>query len=481
LKLDTHGIRFRFWLAFFLLAVGIIMFIGLLQIGLIRPYYRNSKIRSVSTLADTIETDLIKEDDADSAKDALQAVVNNDACIVMYNDADELVYETDSLGSSCIFNVPSDTQSAELSSASSMKKTITANDGEYSENLTNPTTGQEMIFYGRKITSDLQTYYLYVNSPLEPVDSIVSFFTGQYALYTVLAVAVASVVAFYISSMITRPITRMTKQARKLANADYSASFDGGSFTETNELAKTLNDADEKLSKIDLLRRDLIANVSHDIRTPLTNIRAYAEMIRDISGNNPEKREKHLNIIIRETEYMAQLTNEMSELSQMQSGNYELHKENMDLAEKIREIIELDQSLIDKAGILLIVNVPDELTVYADPVKIGQVFANYLSNAIKHTPSGKSITVSAYTLSDEETVHFEVKDDGEGIPASELPYIWDRYQKSSHTFSRNMTSTGLGLAIVKAIAVTHGAAYGVRSKEGNGSTFWFELRETHEA
>ena len=127
------------------------------------------------------------------------------------------------------------------------------------------------------------------------------------------------------------------------------------------------------------------------------------------------------------------------------------------------------------------VDIPDVLTVYADEIKISQVIANYLSNAIKHTPQGKSIWIRAWMKDDEETVRVEVEDEGECIDPADIPYIWDRYQKSSHSFSRSMTSTGLGLAIVKGIADAHGAGYGVDSEPGEGTTFWLELRETHEA
>ena len=125
-----------------------------------------------------------------------------------------------------------------------------------------------MIVFSRLVHASLSNYYMIVNAPLEPVDSVVSFFSQQYLFYTLIAIIVASFVALYISSKITQPIVKMKKEAQKLANADYSVSFTGGSFTETKELANTLNDTKDKLEKIDELRRDLIANVSHDIRTP---------------------------------------------------------------------------------------------------------------------------------------------------------------------------------------------------------------------
>ncbi|MCH3961995.1 MAG: HAMP domain-containing histidine kinase [Solobacterium sp.] len=479
MKLDRYGIRFRVWLAFFLLALVIVLFIGVLQIGLIRPYYRNAKIRTVQTVTDNIQADLIDNGTVTGINHALQEAVDNNACVFIYNDQGSLIYRADSLGTGCIFNEES-ILPEELATAED--RIAVLQDGtDYSNNIVNTVTGQEMILYGRKISDVLGNYYLFINSPLEPVDSVVTFFSNQYLAYMLLALAGASLLAFYISARLTKPIREMKQQAQKLANADYSASFDGGEFTETKELASTLNGANEMIKRTDELRRDLMANVSHDIRTPLTNIKAYAEMIRDVSGKDPEKREKHLNVILRETDYMNSLVNDMSELSQMQSGTYQLHLANMDLSMKIRQILETDQPLIENGKLKIVTEIPETLTMYADETKIGQVISNYLSNAIKHTPAGKTITVRAFILKDEETVHFEVQDEGEGIPKEELPLIWNRYQKSSRSFSRSLTSTGLGLSIVKAIADAHHGTCGASSTLGKGSTFWFELKETHEA
>lgn len=479
MKLDHNGIRFRVWLAFFLLALGIVLFIGVLQVGLIRPYYRNAKIRTVQTVTNNIQSDLIDKGTVSGINDALQEAVDNNACVVIYNDSGSLIYRADSLGTGCIFNGESSLP-AELATVDD--RIALLEDGtDYSHNLTNTVTGQEMIVYGRRIADVLGNYYIFINSPLEPVDSVVSFFSTQYVMYMLLALAGASLLAFYIARRITKPIVDMKLQAQKLAKADYSASFNGGEFTETKELASTLNGANDMIRKTDELRRDLMANVSHDIRTPLTNIKAYAEMVRDVSGDDPQKREKHLNVIIRETDYMNNLVNDMSELSRMQSGTSELHMANMDMALKIREILEMDAPLIESGKLKIVAEIPDTLTVYADETKIGQVIANYLSNAIKHTPAGGTIYVRASMLKDEETLHFEVQDEGEGISPEELPLIWNRYQKSSRTFSRTLTSTGLGLAIVKAIADVHHGTCGAESEPGKGSTFWFELKETHEA
>ena len=177
---------------------------------------------------------------------------------------------------------------------------------------------------------------------------------------------------------------------------------------------------------------------------------------------------------------MNTLVDQMSELSQMQSGNYQLHKKNVDIVQVIQQVVDMDTPSIMEAHLQIHMDMPESLTMYADEGKILEVVHNYLTNAIKHSHDGGLITIRAYILDDEETIRVEVKDEGEGIPIEEIPFIWNRYQKASRSFYRSLNSTGLGLSIVKAILDAHGAKYGVESKVNEGSTFWFEIQETHE-
>jgi len=265
----------------------------------------------------------------------------------------------------------------------------------------------------------------------------------------------------------------MHHPATELASGNYDVNFNGGPFTELDDLASTLNSATEKLSKVDELRKDLIANMSHDIKTPLTMIKAYAEMIQDISGDNPVKRNEHLDVILKEVDYLDHLVTDMSELSKMQSGNFEIKLSQFDLVEEIEDIVFLMQGLCEENSIQMSVSAPEVVLVSADRVKIKQVIYNFVSNAIKHSGSGTSVQIE---VTDRDgIVKVMVKDNGPGISEVDLPYIWDRYYKIDKGFRRSSKSTGLGLAISKAILDTHGANYGVLSNEGKGSCFWFEL------
>lgn len=482
LKFDFRGIRFRMMLAFLALALSVIFLLGALQISLIRPYFRQSKTASIKGIAAGIQEMLLSPDGGKSSdvENAFQQAVESNACVVIYNADNEAVYAADMLGTGCVFNSAVTTDSEfNFHDAVSLRTLVDTNGGEYSITVMNTRTSQEMIVYGIAVHETLADYYMYFNTPLEPADSLITLFSNQYLIYTVGVIFFAVLSAYWFSGRLADPIVRMRKEAARLSDADYDVHFDGGSFSETKDLASALNKAADELEKTDELRRDLMANVSHDIRTPLTNIRAYAEMVRDISGADQEKRTKHLNVIIRETEYLNRLVNEMSELSLMQSGNYVLERSNVDISEKLHEIAEMNDPLIKKSGLELIIEADEHCIIYADDLKIKEVIHNFLTNAIRHSESGGRIWMRAYEA-EEGVVRVEVQDEGDGIAEEDLDKIWDRYQKSSRSFTRNTNSTGLGLSIVKAILDAHHAQYGVQSTLGKGSTFWFAFGEYDE-
>ena len=206
---------------------------------------------------------------------------------------------------------------------------------------------------------------------------------------------------------------------------------------------------------------------------PLTMIRSYAEMIRDLSGDNPEKRNAHLQVIIDEANRMSRLVGDMATITAMQTKKMVLHKEASDLSAMTASILASYEILQEQEGYDFKFNAPKECFVYADADKIKQVIANLTGNAVKYCGEDKVIEVSIRRIG--KVFRLEVSDHGPGIKPEELPHVWDRYYKTSTNYVRETSGTGLGLSIVKEILTLHGANYGVESKVGKGSTFWFEL------
>lgn len=454
--------------------------LGFLLIVLIKPYYRQDRIKTIDTISNTIESLLlnnnVNETDIDTTA---KLVVGNNACTIIFNENGKEIYSSDSLGQLCMLNkqIGFEDESYIIKNEPEKFIAMLKENSPLTITLNSDITNTEMIMYGKQFKSNLANYYLAINTPLEPVESYVDFILNQYLYIALFVIVVSLVVSFFLAKRISRPIVKMKNEANKLAQGNYDAKFETNSFSEINDLAITLDDATDKLSQVNDLRKDLVANVSHDIKTPLTMIQAYAEMIKDISGDDPIKRNEHLDVILKETEYLNKLVTDMSELSKLQSGVIEINKDNFDFKECTQKVIELLRQLIVDKNIELITNL-DEAMLYADEIKISQVIYNFLSNAIKHSDNNGKIVINI--IDSEDKVKLEVIDYGDGISEEILPYIWDRYYKVDKNFNRSVNSTGLGLAIAKAILEAHNAKYGVNSKLKEGSTFYFELSKDYE-
>ncbi len=218
------------------------------------------------------------------------------------------------------------------------------------------------------------------------------------------------------------------------------------------------------------LRRELIANISHDLRTPLTMITGYGEVMRDLPGENTPE---NVQTIIEESRRLTALVNDMLDLSKLQSGMQTLHKAPFSLTRSICGILRRYAKLTEQDGYHIDFLYDEDATVDADEMKLSQVVYNLINNAVAYTGEDKKVTVRQ--VLSPASVRIEVEDTGEGIAPEDLPYIWDRYYRVDKIHKRAQIGTGLGLSIVKTILDLHRARYGVTSEKGRGSTFWFEL------
>lgn len=316
---------------------------------------------------------------------------------------------------------------------------------------------------------------LYIFSPLFPVASTVDILSDQLKYVTLISLGLAFALSLLISSRVSKPIVNITKSASKLAEGNYEVHFEGGRYSEIAQLADTLNYTSRELAKADNLQKDLIANVSHDLRTPLTMVKSYAEMIRDLSGNNPEKRNAHLQVIIDEADRLNLLVADLLTLSKMQSGVDVLNITKFCLRDSILSILNSYRLLEEEEGYYFTYQCDPNIIVTGDEARIKQVLSNLVNNAVRYSGEDKNISITVTEKGD--SIRCEVSDAGQGIRSEDLEHIWERYYKSSSNHSRNTMGTGLGLSIVKEILLLHKASFGVTSKLNEGSTFWFALKK----
>lgn len=327
---------------------------------------------------------------------------------------------------------------------------------------------QESIYYARTVAkSDGTKVLILLSSMISPVDATVNTLRIQLIYITVVMLVIALFLALFLAKHISRPIVKINDTAKTLAQGNYDVTFNETGYREIAELGHTMNYATTELSKTEALRRDLIANVSHDLRTPLTMITGYSEVMRDLPGENTPE---NVQIIIDEATRLTTLVNDMLDISKLQSGTQPYNRTDFNLTESIRTILLRYSKLTDYN---ITFTADRDVVVNADELKISQVVYNLVNNAITYTGSDKVVDIRQ--ILHDGKVRVEVRDTGEGIPQDKLNDIWDRYYKVDKAHKRAQIGTGLGLSIVKTILDMHGGAYGVQSQEGCGSTFWFEL------
>ena len=467
-NIDRNSLKFKIWCYFAMFAALLMAILWFLQIFFLDTYYEEMKISETRKVARSIisnygRADLVEYISSISYKNDMFIHIESSDGTIIFSPANR-----DQM------RIPT---SAYLMEMSVIRKNLIRSGGNtVSIMLSDPGRKNNTLAYGAYLDQTPgREVILYLFSPLFPVESTVDILANQLRYVTLISLILAFILSFLISNRVSKPIIHITDSASKLAEGNYSVVFEGGRYSEIARLADTLNHTSGELAKSDNLHKDLIANVSHDLRTPLTMIKSYAEMVQDLSGDNPEKRNAHLQVIIDEADRLNLLVNDLLVLSKMQSGVETLKISNFRLYDTITSTLNTFALYLEQQGFEVTIECDQDIFITGDELRIRQVFSNLISNAIRYTSDRNNISIKV--SESERHVRCEVSDSGQGIPAEELDHIWDRYYKSSSNVSRNTSGTGLGLSIVKEILLLHRAKFGVISKIGEGSTFWFELNK----
>jgi signal transduction histidine kinase len=263
-----------------------------------------------------------------------------------------------------------------------------------------------------------------------------------------------------------KPIGDVMDAAGRIAEGDLSARAPVHGPPDVRNLAGAFNRMADRLERNERQRRDLLADVAHELRTPLSVIRGRVEGMRD---GLYEVDAEHLGLIEQETEVMARLLGDLQLLSNAEAGALPLHRERLEPMELVDAAVAAYRTQADEAGVALETRSEGGVPpLDVDRVRIGEVLSNVIANAIRHTQAGGSVTVAV--SSSGEGVSFEIADTGEGISADELPTVFDRFAKSPES-----RGAGLGLAIAKSLVQAHGGTISAESEPGRGTTIRFVL------
>lgn len=457
MKKHNSSIQFKTLTLLILFSVAILVVMWFFQIIFLRVYYEKYQLKSLRHVEKVLNRQKYTLDEIE------RIAYDNDICIeYFYNDR---YYLFNGLNNDCLLNTKSEGI-----------KNIIINfiDSDKSREvikLNNPNNDSKSIMYNIKVNDG----YLFLNTSLEDVDSITSILRNKLIYVTMIIIVLAILMSFHLSKMLNEPIINITNEAKKLSKGNLKLNFEESNIKEIDELANTLIYANNEINKTDELRRDLLSNVSHDLKTPLTMIKAYAEMLRDIDNLSDDKKRENLNIIIDETDRLNILVNDILNLSKLESNKEILDKSEFDLVELIKKIVKKFDILVEKEKYEFILDMPKKAYVFGDKNKISQVIYNLVNNSVNYT--GKDNKVYINVIENKKSYLVEIKDTGKGIKEEELNIIWDKYYKNEKNHKRNKVGTGVGLSIVKNILESHQFKYGVTSTINKGTTFYFEIEK----
>jgi len=331
----------------------------------------------------------------------------------------------------------------------------------------------DTIIEGQKVLSKQGiNLYFYVSTVITPSHYVIEILVAVLSVVTVIGVAIMLVLAMQFSKKISTPIEEVASKAKQISSKDLDIQFSNREYKEVSELSDTLNYAITEIKQSEQIQKDVIANVSHELRTPLTIVRSYAEMIRDLSVDNPEKRTQHLNVILQETERLEYLVNDLLDLSKLRAGTYAYEFDYFNLATNLEKMNDFYKNKFKDFTFEF--EYPSRINIFADEKRIEQVIFNFINNAINYSKDNKKVIVRVKKDNENNIWRVEVQDFGVGIKKEDQATIFERHFRANNT-KRVTVGSGIGLFLVKQILSYHNFKFGVESEVGKGSTFYFEI------
>ena len=460
LKPKNKTLRLKIWCYLAIFSIFILALLWLFQGLFFDKYYEVAKSKELSNIADK----LIDSYSTQEFIDILDELsYKKGICIEVVIDGSSR-YNSSGYNRGCIIDLKG--------SASYKQDFIESEKEKQAYRITNQLFDNEILLYGIKLDDNV---YVYINTSLVPLDSATILLKKQLIIISFAILGLSVLIAYFISKVISKPIEALSNNASKVSKGDYKGIFASGTdIIEIKNLEDNLNYMKDEFVKTDELRSDLLANVSHDLKTPLTMIKAYAEMVRDLTYDNEKKRNDNLNVIIAESERLNILVNDILTLSTIQAQTKSLVSEEFDLDKLIKTILKRYDVLVEQEHYQFIYeNNEKNCFVLADYKQIEQVIYNILNNAINYTGDDNKVYIKV--ISNNNYYRVMVTDTGKGISDDEIKDIWTRYYHSDKKHKRGKIGTGLGLSIVKNILDNHKFSYGIERTTEKGTTFYFEI------
>ena len=342
------------------------------------------------------------------------------------------------------------------------------------------------------------SFWIYVRSNYQGIRESAAI-SNEFLAYAGIGVTILCVlIMIFVSNQYTKPILALARLAQRMEELNFNVRYEENRRDEIGVLGHSMNSLSDKLQEtilelktannelqLDLQRRseqeqmrqEFLANVSHELKTPIALIQGYAEGLQENVNDDPESRDFYCEVIVDEADKMNKMVKRLLSLNQLEFGNGQVHLEHFDVQEVIKSVLASSEILFRQKEITLSFNESEPVYVWADEYMTEEVVMNYVSNAVNHTGGERIIEVKIQSV--EGHARVSVFNTGEKIPEEEIGKIWNKFYKVDKARTREYGGNGIGLSIVKAIMEAHNQRFGVKNYD-NGVEFWFELDEKAE-
>ena len=439
----------------------IIGFIYLFQTAFLENFYKIQKIETISNIGNLIAEHLDEKNLPDKLE---QMQLNNEVCVRVISG------KSDVTGNACALNRLDKAQIASIY----METLASGGEKLFSNYRFIVAMGEprDLYIYAKTTTYGSEEILILVSSLVSPLGATVETLKSQYPFVASIVVVMILLMALIISKMIITPIKKIEEEATALPLGQYDGREVKSSIAELSSLNDTLVQANEQINKAALAKKELIANVSHDLRTPLTMISGYGELIRDF----PEEQNKeNIEVIINEANRLSRLVDDLLDLGKLDGQNVQMQLQPIEVAELITTVYRQYEEFCSQNQIEFSKQIEASGSFRGDYGRLQQVLYNFMANAINYNNKKERKIVIGSRLLDNGRICIYVYDNGPGIKEEDKELIFERYYKVDKEHKRASLGSGIGLAICKEVLVAHGFKFGVDSKLDEYSVFYFEV------
>ncbi|MBR5340327.1 MAG: HAMP domain-containing histidine kinase [Erysipelotrichaceae bacterium] len=448
-------------LVFVVAVMGLVYFV---QTTFLDDFYKANKIKSLQSVGASVSS-LIGDDSFEDEIEYL--MMSNEVCVRVVSNNENYSYS----GACTLRGLDNLTINAIASEVDAMDNDEKLFDNfHYQRDFRDKP--EDVYIFAKLLNINNEKAMVLVSSGITPLSATISTIKSQYVLILAIIIVMTLILALILSRYILRPIKQINAESKNLSRGEYDSKAVKVVSKEFEELNETLENANEDILKADKAKKELLGNVSHDLRTPLTMIVGYGEMIRDLPE---EDNEENINVIIDEARRLSTLVDDLIDISKIDAIKLELNKEDISLNELLNSVYKQYEKYCKTQNIDFKLQLSDDVTINVDVKRIKQILYNFVNNSLNYnTKENQEVILGAEKIDDFYRVY--VYDNGEGIEEKDINNIWDRYYKVDKEHKRHHIGSGIGLSLAKELLTAHGMNYGVESKYGEYSKFYFDVK-----